>query len=364
LITRIAAALALAILLAPPPRAEALPRYSARYEQKCALCHVNPSGGGLRNAYASERLVPDEIAWRRSQPALLNGLDSTFSKFLLIGTDFREVYIGSDVRDGHLNFFQMQGDLYFDFQLEPRVSIYYDRGRSDTYEMFGLGYLTPHIYAKAGRFVPSYGWKFDDHTMFVRDELGLAPPSNSDVGLEAGYSKGAVDVQLGVVNGSRGNIRDNDTKAAGALNVVARHHMGPFGMALGASGYHRPSDLDHYDAYGGYGYLTWRSLTWMGEADLVRRKPIGGDATVSVVSSHEVTWLVRQGLEVKATYDFYDPDRDVGAGAKSRWGGGVSFMPYPYMVLEGLLRRTNYESGVYYSGMDALETVLQLHMFR
>jgi len=347
-----------------PPRAEALPRYSARYEQKCALCHVNPSGGGLRNAYASERLIPDEIAWRRSQPALLNGLDSTFSKFLLIGTDFREVYIGSDVRDGHLNFFQMQGDLYFNFQLEPRVSLYYDRGRSDTYEMFGLGYLTPHIYAKAGRFVPSYGWKFDDHTMFVRDELGLAPPSNSDVGLEAGYSKGAVDIQVGVVNGSRGNIRDNDTKAAGALNAVARHHMGPFGMALGVSEYHRPSDLDHYDAYGGYGYLTWRSFTWMGEADFVRRKPIGGDATVSVVSSHEVTWLVRQGLEVKATYDFYDPDRDVGAGAKSRWGGGVSFMPYPYMVLEGLLRRTNYESGVYYSGMDALETVLQLHMFR
>jgi hypothetical protein len=258
----------------------------------------------------------------------------------------------------------MQGDLYLDFQLESRVSIYYDKGRSDTYEMFGLGYLTPHLYGKAGRFVPSYGWKFDDHTMFVRDELGLAPPANSDVGFEAGYSKGHVDIQAAVVNGSRGTIFDNDTKAAGTLNVMARHHIGPFGLALGGSEYHRPSDLDHYDAYGGYGYLTWRSLTWVGEMDFVREKPIGGGATISVVSSHELTWLIRQGLEVKGTYDFFDPNRDLGGGAKSRWGGGVTFMPYPYVVLEGDLRQTNYQDGVFYSGIDALETVLQIHLFR
>jgi hypothetical protein len=362
-IVRLAApALGLSCLaLLAATRADALPRYSARYEQKCSLCHVNPSGGGLRNEYASERLVPDEIAWRRSKPAILNTLDSTFSKFLLIGTDFREMYVGSDVSGGQLNFFQMQGDLYLNFQIDPSVSIYYDRGRSDSYEMFGLGYLTPHVYAKAGRFVPSYGWKFDDHTMFVRDLLGLAPPSNSDVGFEAGYEPGAVGVQASVVNGSRGNILDNDTRVAEAINLVARHHIGPFGGGLGASGYHAPSDSSHFDTYGGYGYLTWRSLTWVGEADLVRRKPNGGDATLSLVSSHELTWRVRQGLEVKATYDYFDPDRDADSGTKSRWGGGVSFMPYPYVVLEGLLRRTNYES---LAGVDAWESVAQLHLFR
>jgi hypothetical protein len=81
------------------------------------------------------------------------------------------------------------------------------------------------------------------------------------------------------------------------------------------------------------------------------------------VTSHEVTCLVRQGLEVKATYDFYDPDRHLGSGAKTRWGGGVTVMPYPYLALEALLRKTTFENGVFYSGQNALETVLQIHLF-
>lgn len=346
------------------PRAEALPRYTARYEQKCALCHVNPSGGGLRNAYASQRMVPDEIAWRRTQPSVLNGIDSTLSRFLLLGVDFREVYVGSDVAQQRYNFFQMQGDIYLSVQLDPRVSLYYDRSRNDTYEMFGLGYVLPVLYVKAGRFVPSYGWRFDDHTMFVREQLGLAPPSGSDVGLEAGFARGPLDVQVGFLNGARGSIHDTDPKYAYSANAMYRRRLGPFGGALGLSGYHHPGDSEDNDAWGAYGYLTWRTLTWLGEADLAQRKPTGAGAVQSFIASHEITWLVRQGLEVKATYDFFDPDRDVGAGAKSRWGGGLAVMPYPYLALEAALRKTEFDDGVNYSGQDALETVLQLHLFR
>ncbi len=357
-----AAAFVAGAAVAPP--AEALPRYSARYEQRCALCHVNPTGAGLRNTYASEYLVPEEIAWKRSKPAMLNDLDSTLSKSLLIGTDFREDYIGSNVRQGHLNFFQMESNLYFLYQLDPKVSIYYSHGRSDTYEMFGLGYVLPVLYFKAGRFVPSYGWKYDDHTMFVRDVLGFAPPLNTDVGVEAGLSRGPLDVQADVVNGNPGGIFDNDTKAAVSLNAIYRRHVGPFGAALGASGYHRPADGSDYDAWGAYGYLTWSALTWIGEGDVVRRKTAGAAAVEGLVTSHELTCFVRQGLQLIATYDYYDADRDLDSGSKSRWGGGVYVMPYPYLTLEALLRRTTYRDGPALSGPDAYETVLQLHLFR
>ena len=57
-VTIISTALATAL---PALTARAVPRYSARYEQNCMLCHVNPSGGGMRSAYAVQELIPKEF---------------------------------------------------------------------------------------------------------------------------------------------------------------------------------------------------------------------------------------------------------------------------------------------------------------
>lgn len=345
-----------------PPRAWPVPRYAARYQQTCALCHVNPSGGGMRTAYAAQKLVPEEIAWRRGGLPALDEIAPAVAKRIQIGTDFREVYVGADRREDHLNFFQMQADLYFAFQLDTAVTLYYDRGESGSYELFGLDYLRPDVYVKAGRFVPSYGWKFDDHTMFVRSELGFMPPGNSDVGLEAGYARGPLDLQLGVVNGSRGQILDTDTKAAGVGRALVRHRLGPAAVALGISGYHQPGDARDVDTWGLVGYLTWNRFTWVGEGDYFQSRPAGGPTTVGAVTSNEVTLLLHQGLELIGTYDFFDPDRDRASGAKARYGGGVQVMPRPYATLAALVRRTDYNNGVAYSGNDQTETVILLHL--
>jgi hypothetical protein len=346
---------------ATAPDARALPRYSARYEQKCALCHVNPSGGGMRSAYAAQDLVPKEIAWSKAKPEAIAEIETHLAKQILIGADLREMYLGADIEPAHQNFFQMQSTLYLAIQPDPRVTLYFNRGQTNSYESWALGYLFPTLYVKAGRFVPSYGWKFDDHTMFVRNELGFMPPANTDVGLEAGFTVGSLDIQAAVVNGNPGGTMDSNTKVAGVVNAVGRHRFGPFGAALGASGYHRPSPERDYDTAGLYGYLTWQRLTWIGEADLVRRQEAGGPVVQGIASSHEVTYLLHRGLELKATYDFFDPDRDHESGAKSRWGGGAYFMPFAYLTLEGLVRRFDYAEGMAYTGQDYTETLLQLH---
>ena len=81
-------------------QAFALPRYSARYEQNCSLCHVNPSGGGMRTGYASQELVPKEFAWSPATPAMLADIDPKIGKRLAIGTDFREIYYAADPSAG------------------------------------------------------------------------------------------------------------------------------------------------------------------------------------------------------------------------------------------------------------------------
>ena len=46
----IAAIVAAAALLVAPRHADALPAYAAKEGKACGYCHVNPAGGGERNA--------------------------------------------------------------------------------------------------------------------------------------------------------------------------------------------------------------------------------------------------------------------------------------------------------------------------
>jgi len=358
-----ATTLAAFVVAAAAGAANAVPRYSARYEQKCALCHVNPSGGGMRTLYASQYLVPDEIAWSKPEKGVLEGIDPEIARNVTIGADFRMIHAGSDSESRFLNFFQMQGDLYLNFQMDDALSLYYDHGLSTSYEVFGLWQGLPLTgYVKAGRFIPAYGWKFDDHTMYVRERLGFTPPSNTDVGVEYGMSPGRLDMQVAVVNGNRTNAYDDDRKLATVLTAVYRGRSGPIGWAGGVEGYWRDGPVENHGSAGTYGYMTWGDFAWVGEIDWFRDAPESGGRRTGVVTSNEVSYLVRRGFEVLGTYDFYDPDRNAQTGAVSRWGGGLSALPSPFLAVQALYRATTYDDGVGLSGTDFWETVVQLHL--
>jgi Fe-S-cluster formation regulator IscX/YfhJ len=332
-------------------RAQAVPRYSARYEEKCALCHVNPSGGGMRTLYASQYLVPEELAWSKPSSHILESIDPEIAKHIQIGTDFRTLYTYSDDPNAQTeDFFQMQGDVYLNFQMDDALSLYYDQGITSSYELFGLWQGLPLTsYVKVGRFVPAYGWKFDDHTMYVREALGFFPPTNSDVGIEFGLSPGRLDMQLSVVNGNRGGTFDDNQKLAAVFTGVA-------------AGYWEDGEAANFGSGGPYGYLTWKRLAWLGELDWFLDDPQGDGHTTGLVTSNEFSYLIRQGLELKATYDFLDPDWNTQTGSQSRVGGGVFALAKPFVAVEALYRRTRFDDGVALSGEDFWEAILQLHL--
>ena len=100
----------------------------------------------------------------------------------------------------------------------------------------------------------------------------------------------------------------------------------------------------------------------MGEADLLGKTWVNGDSSVTgFVASNELSFLVRQGFEIKATYDFFDPDVDRKSGAETRWGGGVFAMPASYFTGEVLFRWTDFEEGPVVAGEAFYELVLQAH---
>jgi hypothetical protein len=367
--TRVGASItlaAVAVALMPALSARAVPRYSARYEQNCMLCHVNPSGGGMRSAYAAKELVPKEFAMSPATPEMLKEIDPRLGKNLSIGTDFRQFFLleseGSALAPPQ-GFFPMQGDLYVLFQLDPKFLLYYDRGFSNTYEAFGLAHVLPWDgYVKAGRFVPPYGWKFDDHTMLVREAEGFMPPANSDAGVEVGLAPDPFDIQVALVNGSRGSTLDSDRRLAVSGNASARFHAGPVAAALGVAGYTQPGIGEDLNTAGVFGYLSGWNVTWVAQSDWVRREPVDTTATTGIVTSQELTVLLRRGIELKASYDFQDPDRHTRSGSRDRWGLGLDVMPRSFLVIEAMYRRTRVQSGPAFPATGYDEGLFQLHL--
>jgi hypothetical protein len=352
--------------LAPPARG--LPRYSARYGQTCGLCHVNPTGGGMRTLYASQDIVPRELAWSRAGAESLTGIDPRIGANLIVGTDFREIYYsdygGPPAAPKARGFFQMQGDLYLAFQLGHKTTLYYDRSMTDTREVFATHYLGPELYVKAGQFVPSQGWRFDDHTMFVRADAGFYPPAISDVGVEVGTLLGGLDAQVALLNGSRGARMDSDGELAAAASAVYRFRAGAVNLAVGAGGYTTrgtyPSGAEVATAFG---YASWRGITWIGQGDMQwPYKASGSDSGRVGILSHEVSLVVHRGFDLLATYDLFDPNVDRPGETAWRIGGGVHLMPAPYAVVEALYRFARGDAGPAIPRGDYDEVVLQLHV--
>jgi len=357
-ITSLAALLSLSLV----PAAGAVPRYSARYEQNCTLCHVNPTGGGLRGLYASQYLVPEEMTVKTPGDDALQQIDPQIGTNLVVGADLRTLHLYSSVEDEHgSNFFQMQGDLYFSFQLD-RIGAYLDTGLSGRYEVFGTAHVLPaQGYIKVGRFLPAYGWKFADHTMFVREQLGFFPPSHTDIGAEAGLYPGRFALHAAVLNGNPGATIDDNSELAAVGRAAYRFNWLGTSLAVGGSAYRNPRASGRRLASGLFGYVALWRLTWLWEADGTRVYPVGQSRRDGFVTSHELAVAVVRGFDVLATYDFHDPDIDRKTGARSRWGGGVSLFAHPLFRAGFLVRYLAIDEGANVEGEDHVETVLELH---
>src|SRR5262245_59746661 len=223
-----------------------IPRYSARYEQDCNLCHVNPTGGGQRTTYATQYIVPKEMSWLKLSDSTMAAIDPQLCKSVTIGADARTFFFRDDLDPTDVvqtlpfqDFVQMQGNLYLTLQLTDSFSLYFDKGigpTSSTLELYGLGYILPATgWVKVGRFTPDFGWRTPDHTAFTRQYMGFIPPFQTDVGLEVGVNPGNLMLTGSVLNGNLGSTTDNDDRMELTGRALYRMHAGKLGFALGGS---------------------------------------------------------------------------------------------------------------------------------
>jgi hypothetical protein len=310
----------------------ALPRFAARTGAKCQSCHVNPSGGGMRQAFGVQygREVLPVPAW--SEDAGLEDFTNLITNVLGVGADFRTLFFYQQVPDTGVSapavssknaFWQMQGDLYINLRLTKKINLYFDKGLYSGFEIFGLlGILPERGFIKVGKFIPEFGTKLDDHTAYIRTFTGFSPEQGRPelTGLEVGVSPGAYRVTGGVYNGSDGFGSGVSSDKAILLRADGIWELGKeTALGVGINAFRRyESSGGHATFYGGMTSFSYGPAVVLGEADLLRSE--GGTMPADgLVLYAEAGYHLLDGVDLTIAYDFYDPDIDAKGGAQSRY---------------------------------------------
>ncbi len=318
--------------------ASALPRFAARTGAKCQSCHVNPSGGGIRQTfgvqYGRDQLpVP---TW--SEEYNLDEFSTQITDFISVGADFRTLFFYQQLPDTSAAaktssnaFWQMQGDVYMNFRIAKKVSIYIDKGIYSGFEIFGLLNILPaNGFIKVGKFTPNYGMKMDDHTTFIREYTGFsAERGRSEVtGAEVGVSPGPMTITGGIFNATDGFGAGASDKKAFLGRAEGIFKAGEdINIGVGANVFTKKNATGiRTTLFGGFGAFSYQDFTLLGEVDMLQNK-FSGVTTDGLAAYVEANYVVTPGVDVKVAYDFYDPDVDIKTGSMSRYSVGLEFFP-------------------------------------
>ncbi|MDP7448270.1 MAG: hypothetical protein QF689_06775 [Candidatus Latescibacteria bacterium] len=320
------------LLVLAGTKAAAEPYIALREGLKCSTCHVNHTGGGMRNGFGAlftqEEITPllEEI----SEAAL--DFSADLGPSISVGADFvaaNETVAGSEGRDRQNTFAIHSGNLYVDVHLLPGVmSLYFDEilapgGAASREAFLLLEGLPASGYAKVGRMLLPYGIRMWDDDAFVRRVTGFNY-DNQDLGVEVGFEPGPLLLALALSNGTQGGRDDNAGKQVSG--VLSWWHER---FVVGASvAYNDPPGGDRLVA-GPFASTSLGPLTWTGEADWIAETSAGGDTDQFVAFTSVDLWL-RQAVNLRLAFDYHDPYDTVAEDERSRvsFAGDAFLTPF------------------------------------
>jgi len=346
----------------------ALPNLSMEYGQSCFLCHVDPSGGGPRSLYGGQFVARTDLpTWSDSIEALSN-FNPAINNWMMLGADLRVLHTDAQKVPSNADRI-MQGAIHLTVQLSQKYTLYISKDWNLDYQAAGIANILPMDgYLKIGRFLPTFGLRPDDHTMYIRDGL-FGSPTYSDVGLEIGFHPQRWEFAAAVLSGSAAPVNDNKAYAF-SVRTSFRFNVGALDMMLGGSAYgdeYIGGDNDQF-WYGPFYGLHLGRVTVMGEFDLTRDLPASISSgspshnPVGLVASQMAFVKIFQGCRLRAGYDFQDYDIDWKTGSRQRYTGGAQWFPYGFLEFQANLRLTRTESAAGTTS-DQREFDAQVHLF-
>ena len=328
--------------------ATAEPYLAVRAGLSCSGCHVNPTGGGLRNA-AGNAFAQNELAARRIDTGDTQWLGE-INRFIAFGGDFRGSATYTDFPEGEDEdpaFAVDELRAYLDVRVIPdRLSVYFDQklapDGSRNLEAYGRLWFdeSKRYYVKAGQMYLPFGLRLEDDTAFTRQVTGISFDT-PDNGVELGVEAGAWNAQLAVSNGTAGSSENN----SGKQWSLRAEHLQP-AWRLGASyNFNDTGDTSRHMA-GLHAGLRTGPVAWLAEVDYIEDRGLpGGDAS-RWVGLVEGNWMPRQGHNLKLTLEMFGPDTDVDDDEQDRYSLVYEYAPFQFVQLRGGVRIYDGVSGI------------------
>ena len=337
----------------------ALPRFAVQNGTSCIVCHVNPTGSGLRNDYGTNVVALEELPLERWLDKGNEDWDGYISDHLQIGGDFRLQGVQYNDSDNKRRsaFFPMQADIYSYLKLNNNAGIFTKIGirKSSTLsaEYWALvNNLPQNAWLRIGRTLPNYGLRVDDHTSFIRGG-NLHRTSVLDIdGLDIEglifapsllYSPPAI-LELGVP--MFGGLQWTTSISTGITGIVKKreelnnlttqfNYTGSINDNITYMGGFSYMQQDKFTMTGISGGLSFGDFTWTFEADQAENWI---DGNTSLALYDEIVWEIIQGIHLMGKYDFFDPKADWQTGSISRYTFGAEIYPLNIMEIKLQLR--------------------------
>lgn len=341
------------LCLLVPSAMQAEPYLAVRTGFKCSQCHVNMSGGGKRTDFGviySETFLP-LVVWQGAKPQR-GFFSGKVSDQISLGGNFRVVNkttFGEGRRDSREppldNTFDItEANLYFQLDVIPDVvTVYVDEtvapsGASNRELLVIVKNLPLNSYFKAGRMLLPYGYRLLDDDSFIRQKTGFTY-DNQDLGGEIGFEPGPFSLSLALSNGTQGSIDSNRDKR---FSTVGSFLTRSFRIG-GSFSRNRLENTLNY-VYGGFVGLNAGRFTLLAEADVIEER-IKGEENLreeqgdQFVFFGELDVLLRQGVNLKLAYDYWDPFENIDEDERDVVTVGLEVFLTQFMQFRTLYRR-------------------------
>ena len=316
-----------------------LPSYAIEQNSNCINCHVNPTGGLMRNDYGSNIYSLDELSIRKwiNEDKKFDGF---ISDNIQIGGEFRiQSYKGRK----STSIFPMQIDLYSNVDFDNNISLFMKYGAKQELYLLLDDYNNVD-WIKIGKTIPDYGLKLDDHTSFIRggnSSNTFVYSGSIDQGLIFDYAAEYDDpilIEMGLkINKnisltssiSNGIVNDNENNIT--ISIKSKSSS-IYGNLLFGSSLMKEKDFKMLGIFGGFAK---NKLTLSFEFDKAYNWI---ENFKSMASYMELIYKPVQGVHLTAKYDYFDKDISVLDGSTERYSFGVNFFPINMLELKFQIR--------------------------